>query len=229
MLNREFVFLDFGGTLAYTTNTREKAIVASLAALDHSFTPEQVVPAVATARERFAGRSPGGLTYPQRQEFFIGLYQVVAEALGFGADARKVAEHLWETQQDHYELYPDTMPGLQALRAQGLRLGIISNWDKLNLAVVCRSLGIAAFFDVILPSAEAGADKPDPRIFRRAFELAQVEPELSAHVGDSYSADVQGARGVGIAGILVQREGDLEFDCPTVRGLDEVPDLLGRL
>lgn len=222
----EFVFFDFGGTLAYQTNTREQAILASLAQLGRLAAAAEVSRALAAARERYAGRSPHGLSFPQREEFFIGMYEIVAQDLGFGADSRRIGEHLWQTQRDSYLLYPEVVPALRALRERGARLGIISNWDKLDLADVCRSLGIADWFEVILPSAEAEADKPDPRIFRRALQLARAPAESSVHVGDSYGADVEGARGVGMVGVLVQRTGDAAFDCPTVRGLDEVAGII---
>lgn len=228
-MNAQVVFLDFGGTLARQTNTREEAVAASLAEIGRPVAIADAGRAVAAARERFAGRSPSGLLYAQRQEHFIRLYEVVARELGFDSDARRVGEHLWETQRDSYALYPEAPAALDELRSRGARLGIISNWDKLDLADVCRDLGIARCFDVILPSAEAEADKPDPRIFRRALQLAGAKAESVAHIGDSYGADVQGARGMGMVGILVQRGGGAAFDCPTVRGLDEVADLLARL
>jgi len=228
-MNPRCVFFDFGGTLARQINTREDAIIASLVRLGYDVPPAQVGEALAAVRERYAGRSPHGLTFPAREEFFIGMYQDVAESLGFGREARKIGEYLWETQEDSFAVYSDAVPALEALRQAGMRLGIISNWDKLNLARVCRDLGIAAWFDVILPSAEAEADKPDPRIFTKALELAGVEAAAAVHVGDSYGADVQGAQGVDMTGILVQREAEPACDCPTVRRLDELPDLLTRL
>ncbi len=226
----QVVFFDFGGTLARQTNTREEAIAASLAMLGHFPPLVRIERAVAVARDEYSGRSPHGLAFAQRQEHFIGLYEIVAAALGFGGDARKIGEHLWETQRDCYALYPEVIAALDALRAAGARLGIISNWDKLDLTDVCRDLGIAERFDVILPSAQAEADKPDPRIFVRALELAGAEARRCVHVGDSPDADVLGARAVGMIGILVQRgRGAARYDCPTVRRLDEIPDLLARI
>jgi FMN phosphatase YigB (HAD superfamily) len=268
LLKPEVVFLDFGGTIARQTNTREEAIAASLSMLGHSRPLPDIAAAVTAAREKYSGQWKGAMSVQQRGEFFSGLYAAAARALGFGADSRAVGRHLWDTQQDSYELYPEVMTALRLLRESGVRLGIISNWDKLNLTDVCRdlgslvrqrrppvmhetlpdevrvnsdsagnriplihetSVGITQWFDVILPSAQAEADKPDPRIFRLALEMAHADAQSCVHVGDSYGADVMGARGVGMIGILVQRGGSSNFDCPTVGGLDEVPSLLARL
>jgi FMN phosphatase YigB (HAD superfamily) len=162
-MNPQCVFFDFGGTLARQTNTRGDAIIASLVRLGYDVPRAQVGEALAAVRERYADRSPHGLTYPARQEYFISLYEEVAEALGFGRQARPIGEYLWQTQEDSYELYPDALPALQALRHLGARLGIISNWDKLNLARVCEDLGIAMWFASSRKRSNSPAWKPRRR------------------------------------------------------------------
>ena len=58
LMNAQVVFLDFGGTLARQTNSREEAIAASLAEMGRPVAIADAARAVAAARERFAGRSP---------------------------------------------------------------------------------------------------------------------------------------------------------------------------
>ena len=50
------------------------------------------------------------------------------------------------------------------------------------------------------------------------------------HVGDSYPEDVEGARGLGIQAVLVDRgaKGRVPY-WPTIQSLAELPPLLGRL
>jgi putative hydrolase of the HAD superfamily len=78
------------------------------------------------------------------------------------------------------------------LRARGLAVGVVSNWD-ISLHERLAPLGI-----VVTTSAEAGAQKPDPAIFRLALERLDVVPERTLHVGDT-AADEEGARAAGIA------------------------------
>ena len=63
----------------------------------------------------------------------------------------------------------------------------------------------SATFDFIAASARIGFEKPHPRIFQWALEQADVPAESVIHVGDHVDADVEGARGVGIEGVLIDR------------------------
>ena len=49
----------------------------------------------------------------------------------------------------------------------------------------------------VVTSAEAGAPKPDPAIFRLALTRLGVSPERALHVGDS-PADEEGAHAAGM-------------------------------
>jgi putative hydrolase of the HAD superfamily len=121
--------------------------------------------------------------------------------------------------------FPDAIEGLGRLRERGHRLVVVSNWDCalpdwLGLA------GLLELVDGVVTSAEAGAAKPDPSVFRRALELAGVDGAAAVHVGDSLDNDVAGARAVGVRAILVQREGDPPPGVETVRALTEVATLV---
>ena len=101
------------------------------------------------------------------------------------------------------------VPGvLRALRAAGLRLVVVSNWD-VSLHEALATTGLAPLVDGAISSAEAGAAKPAPAIFARALALAGdgIGPRDVVHVGDDAGADVAGARAAGIAPILIARDG----------------------
>ncbi|MFC1712803.1 HAD family hydrolase [Candidatus Poribacteria bacterium] len=75
-----------------------------------------------------------------------------------------------------------------------LSLGIVSNGFPDVQYKKLRTLGIKHLFDCILLSGELGIKKPDPRIFWEAASLLGKEPEECLYVGDSYDADVLGAK-----------------------------------
>ena len=106
---------------------------------------------------------------------------------------------------DSWELFPDTVPALTALRARGLRLAIVSNFDG-RLTRICEGLGIGAYFDAIVMSARVGAAKPDPRIFAVALQRLGVGAAEAVHVGDSLREDVAGARSAGLQATLIRRD-----------------------
>ena len=124
-----------------------------------------------------------------------------------------------------FTAYPDALDVLPALRARGLRLVVASNWDC-SLPGFLAPTGLLDLVDGVVTSAESGAAKPDPAVFRRALRLAGAAPGDAVHVGDSLDNDVAGARAFGIRPILVQRGGDPPAGVEAVRSLAEVPSLL---
>lgn len=105
--------------------------------------------------------------------------------------------------------YPDVPDALAALRAAGHRLVVVSNWD-VSLHETLRATGLDALVDGAISSAEAGARKPSPAIFRRALALGGAgggDGRTPLHAGDSLELDVAGARAAGLEAVLVARDG----------------------
>ncbi|MGH3032885.1 MAG: HAD-IA family hydrolase, partial [Gaiellaceae bacterium] len=86
---------------------------------------------------------------------------------------------------------------LARLRAAGLALACVSNWD-LSLAAYLEGAGLAHYFDAVVSSAEAGAPKPDEAVFRVALERLGVAPARALHIGDG-DGDREGAVAAGLA------------------------------
>jgi putative hydrolase of the HAD superfamily len=105
-----------------------------------------------------------------------------------------------------FDAYPDAAPALEAARARGQRLVVVSNWD-VSLHQVLGRVGLAPLLDGVLTSAELGVRKPSPLIFERALALAEARAEDAVHVGDSLEEDVRGARNAGIKPVLLRRNG----------------------
>lgn len=101
--------------------------------------------------------------------------------------------------------YDDVPAALAQLRADGHRLIVVSNWD-VSLHEMLRTTGLDALVDGAISSAEAGARKPAPEIFRRALRLAGApDGETALHAGDSLQLDVAGALAAGLRAALVAR------------------------
>lgn len=86
---------------------------------------------------------------------------------------------------------------LEELRSADLALACVSNWDP-TLHRHLERLGVAGFFRAVVTSAETGAEKPDPAIFRVALARLAVRPERALHVGNE-DADREGALAAGLA------------------------------
>jgi len=103
-----------------------------------------------------------------------------------------------------WEVYPDVIPALTYWRNQGIKLGILSNFDS-RLYEVLTALELNYFFSSITISSEAGAAKPDSQIFITALGKYNCEPTDAWHIGDSLQQDYQGAKQTGMRAILIQR------------------------
>ncbi len=149
---------------------------------------------------------------------------------------RHVEQIAWELlQSGHYlfaansaTLYDDVVPTLQHFRDEGFKLAIVSNWDT-PLDPLTERLGIAEYFDAIVASHDARvrSEKPDPHIFNYALAAVGVSAEEAIHVGDTYQADIVGARDIGIRPILLDRNGTQAGRWKeTIQSLSELPEML---
>jgi len=118
--------------------------------------------------------------------------------------------------------YPDTAPTLRALRARGVKIGIVSNVPR-DLRPIFAAHGLADLVDAFTHSFEVGAEKPDPAIFLRACEALGTKPADTLMVGDHPVADA-GAVRAGLRFHLLLADG--AADRP--RGLDRVVQLVAE-
>lgn len=143
-------------------------------------------------------------------------------------EQRQLLDLVLESQfaPDAWEVYPDVKPMLADLRQAGLAVGVVSDWGS-NLEGILASLGLDRTLDFVLASGAAGVAKPDPAFFRLALARAGVDAADALMVGDSYRADVLGARSAGMEGVLLDRAGDaMVDDVRVIRSLGELPSLV---
>lgn len=131
--------------------------------------------------------------------------QVLAEGLGAGAPPAPEATALLVSSL-RFRLHEDAIVAMDTLAADGLRLGVVSNWDC-ALPDHLDALGVADRFVVVATSAAVGTAKPGPAIFHHAVEVAGVDPARAVHVGDRRVEDYEGARAAGLQAMLLDRSG----------------------
>ncbi len=88
--------------------------------------------------------------------------------------------------------------------------------------------GLSDYFKVVLTAEAAGVKKPAPQIFHKAIELAGATMENSIMIGDSYAADIVGARKIGLKTIWFHTtDQEIPQDEVVVHELLEIQSLLG--
>jgi putative hydrolase of the HAD superfamily len=139
-------------------------------------------------------------------------------------------DDLWDhfARPDAWRLDEDALETLGALRGLGLRLAVVSNFDRRLVALIA-ALGIAPLVDAVIPSSAHDAAKPDPRLFHAAARLLAARPADVLHVGDDVDLDVRGALDAGFRAVLIARDGGSAPDgVPVLRRLRDLPGALGR-
>ena len=96
-----------------------------------------------------------------------------------------------------FAVLPGVVDALRRLRAHGLAVAVVANWD-FSLHEHLRRHALAPWFGAVVTSAETGVKKPDPAPFLAALELLGVEPARAVHVGDHGPHDEVGARAAGL-------------------------------
>ena len=193
--------------------------------------PDRFAAAVAAASSTLAPAQDG----IYRSALFISYARRVLQEMGgtgpgVAACAREVHEE-WARCR-HFALYDDVRPAVRLLHAAGVRIGLISNTHRC-LASFQRHFDLQPYISGAVSSSDHGYMKPHPSIFRKALQLVGAAASESVMVGDSVLHDIEGARRVGMRGVLLSRSaaarGSVPEGIPVIRSLAELPRLLPAL
>jgi putative hydrolase of the HAD superfamily len=120
------------------------------------------------------------------------------------SDFEAYFERLWShyARGAAWQLAPGARQALDALRARQLPMAVVSNFDH-RLPKILEELEIIEYFENVTIPSEAGAAKPDRRIFDAALEGLGDPARRAIYVGDRAIEDVAGARRAGLLPIQV--------------------------
>jgi len=132
--------------------------------------------------------------------------------------------------------FPEVPAVLGRLAKAGLRLGAITEGPAVKQAEKLLRLRLVEYFDpsAIFISDQLGISKPNPKLYRRACQLAGVEPVRAMYVGDNAPNDVDPANAVGMKTVLCRRGGRHEAKpsrtpaTHTITDLEELEALLRK-
>jgi len=229
------VFFDWFNTLAHYYPPREELERQALSELGFNVSLQVLSRGLYFADKHYYEentRFPIRQRSPEEQlKIYLGFQETILKEAGIVA-AQDLVFNLMNRMLKlnptmKFVLYDDVLQALQSVKAKKLTIGLLSNLQS-GITEMCRELGISPYIDFSVTSGEVGEDKPKPPIFLRALELAKVKPEEAIVIGDQYQNDVLGARGVGITGILLDRDNLYPeiTDCPRIRSLTEVTKYL---
>ncbi len=128
---------------------------------------------------------------------------VQAYAAGIGRDLTseeiKAFDLIWSAHDAALSApRPEVLAGLDDLRAQGFRLGLLSNAHEREMRHWSES-PLAARFDAACFSFEIGSSKPSSAAYEIVLERLGAASAETVFVGDGASQELLGARNAGIA------------------------------
>jgi putative hydrolase of the HAD superfamily len=133
----------------------------------------------------------------------IERFRRLLESVGV-ADQGDIATELATLYRTTYRSRRRAVAGAARVMAavkERARIGIVSNNVLDEQQEKLRVCSLDQFVDELVVSGEVGVPKPDPHIFRVALDRLNVRAEETVMVGDSWTADIEGARAAGIRAI----------------------------
>ena len=174
--------------------------------------PAGLVKAIVETRRWFW--SDPGRHRTERTDMLRAWTRITGHALGrlgrpdetlAGAIAADFAERRWERMT----LFPGVVGALEALRARGVPLALVTNGDAGHQRRKIAQHDLERFFDVLVIEGEMGVGKPEAVVFRRALAALGVAagPDVWM-VGDHLEWDIAGSQRVGLRAAWIDRPGD---------------------
>lgn len=218
------VLFDLGGTLIKTAEVPEiyKRILKRFGV---NVTSDEILKAHRANEEEF-DITKGQLEFGQ--DFWIKWNLRVLQRIGILENVKFLAQKIDELWWDHSDLdvYSDVIPTLTQLKADGVKLGVITNGFKKDFEYVLKSMELTNCFDVVVGIDTCDKAKPDKEIFLFALNKLGIHPEQALFVGDSVKNDYKGAEGVGMKPLIIDREGKAPSNVDKIESLTALLSIL---
>lgn len=99
---------------------------------------------------------------------------------------------------DYIRLYPGVTEALKKLRADGYRLWLLSNAQRVFTAFELNALGLAPYFNGIYISSDFSCRKPDIRFFDALLTEQNLNRKTCLMIGNDLQTDIAGAKNAGL-------------------------------
>ena len=142
-----------------------------------------------------------------------------------------VIEEFRDTYLDEWSKGVTFIPQLDSMLetlASQHSLAVVSNTHHTPLVSgLLERAGIASFFSDVITSVDHGRCKPCPTIYHHALAITGGNVETGVFVGDSFVADYEGPRAVGLHSLLIDPGG--EEPIPDEHRLQDILNLCERI
>ena len=129
------------------------------------------------------------------------VFKALYEAKGVTPDNTLVLEtcrFFRDTSTEHLKLYPWSIPVLEAIKADGKGIYLLSNAQRSFTAHELDKLGIIPYFDDIMISSDCGIKKPNLMFFKMLMKRHNLKGKECLFVGNDETCDIFGAKKAGM-------------------------------
>jgi putative hydrolase of the HAD superfamily len=211
------VIFDRDNTLMRFDDTAIAALEARIAALVPGLPPR------ATVAHWLSWPGPWPRTPRDEPAFWQAFWRGLARQHQLPAGAAAALDAIGGFYHTCFAAFPDTLGCLKALRARGLRLAILTNFELPSIQVTLHHAGIeSSWFDALLSSAAIGCHKPDPLAYLAAAAALGLPPSACAFV-DDLPENVVAARSLGMRAWLIDRSHVAPPAANMICSLSELP------
>jgi putative hydrolase of the HAD superfamily len=174
-------------------------------------------------------------------------WQAWGETMGFPADAASEKQFwggFWDQVSDEYNLsskardklhafryvdvlrpFSDARPTLQALRAQGLQIGVLSNFPLATIESSLEAVNLLDLVDVAMSSTNIGVAKPNFEAYQHIAQAMDFDYPEAVFIDDTL-VHIQAARKLGMHAYLLDRQQpDHDLASGLICDLTIIPDL----
>jgi len=242
--NLEAVLFDYGHTLIHFDDRPHEQLIEAYEKINQLLAErlEREIPAAQVLIEKVSRAVDDEIQrdYAAGREEEVeiaGLYDSALRGLGLELQPALI-EQVMELEQNGWlksvHPGPDVVPTLEALKAAGLRLGIVSNAAYLPRLMLGQlaALDLREFFDAVTFSSGVGVRKPHPAIYQDALTKLAVGPSAALFVGDRVREDVEGPKRLGMRAVLTRewrQEDDPGVADFVIERLGELSPIVARL
>ena len=135
--------------------------------------------------------------FNSHQDLLLALCRTAGHTPSESAIAELAQERSAYTSRLFNSIESEIVELVQELIRRGFRLAVVTNAGDIDVEP-WQNCRLAPFFDVFIPSFEAGMLKPDPRIFEQGLQALGVSAREAMFVGDGGRDELAGAERVGL-------------------------------
>jgi pyrophosphatase PpaX len=148
---------------------------------------------------------PGQYSYEHVVENFGNVFHEMLGTLNSESNQIAIEEFCTAKLAGYHKYsppFPGVIPGLQALRERGFKLGVITNQQKEPVHNALQAYGMVELFDVIIALEDVEKRKPSPEGIAAALVQVGADISTAAMVGDSH-VDIHAAKNAGVVSVLL--------------------------